>query len=667
MKQIKIFRNGETTLAKSFLNVAFDIALVYFCYFLCRVVFLAANYSYYEGKILTDNFFNLVKGSLVFDTAGIIYMNLPFLALALLPLHFKELSRVYSIIVKSVYVVFNMIGVVANLCDVVYFRYTGRRTTGTVFAEFSNEDNLTSVFATETLHSWYLVVIGIAILLMLIVLYQNPLVDKKLSGARNYIKYYALRAVSMTAVLLLCIAGIRGGIDRSTRPITISNANQYISNPVEAPLILNTPFSLVRTFNKKPFVTPSYFTNDELESIYTPVHQPVDSIVQNAPGKGRNVVVIIIESFAREFIGTYNPTLENGQYRGYTPFIDSLMQHSLWFYDSFTNGRKSIDGMPSVLSSIPYFIEPFFLTPAALNSLDGLAVELKNKGYYSAFFHGAKNGSMGFEAFARATGFDDYFGRTEFDQNPDFGGEAEFDGFWAIWDEPFLQFYCHEMSKFKEPFMTAVFTASSHHPYQIPQKYVSRFAEGPLPVHKGIRYTDYSLRRFFDEASRQPWFNNTVFAICSDHTNLTDHAEYQTDLGVFTGPVIFYAPGDSTFIGGRSGIAQQIDVMPTLLSYLGYDQPYIAFGQDLLNTPESEKFAVSYCNGIYQIVMNGYLLQFDGNQTKAVYALSDKLLENNLIGQIDSQQQMKMETKLKAIIQQYMSRMNEDRMVVAKD
>ena len=667
MKQIKIFKDDNITIGKSFLNVAFDIALVYFCYFLCRVVFLAANYSYYEGKILTDNFFNLVKGSLVFDTSGIIYMNLAFLVLALIPLHFKEMSRIYGIVVKSVYVTFNTIGVVANLCDVVYFRYTGRRTTGTVFAEFSNEDNLVSVFATEALHSWYLIIVGVAILLMLIVLYQSPLVGKKISGTVDYIKYYALRAVFMAAVLLLCIGGMRGGIDRSTRPITISNANQYISNPVEAPLILNTPFSLVRTFNKKPFVTPSYFSQEELDSIYTPVHQPIDSIVQNATGKGRNVVVIIIESFAREFIGTYNPELENGQYQGYTPFIDSLMQHSLWFYDSFTNGRKSIDGMPCVLSSIPYFIEPFFLTPAALNSLDGLAVELKNKGYYSAFFHGAKNGSMGFEAFARATGFDDYFGRTEFDQKPEFGGDAEFDGFWAIWDEPFLQYFCHEMSQFKEPFMTAVFTASSHHPYQIPQKYVERFPEGPLPVHKGIRYTDYSLRRFFDEARRQPWFNNTVFAICSDHTNLTDHAEYQTDLGVFTGPVIFYAPGDSTFIGGRNGIAQQIDVMPTLLSYLGYDQPYIAFGQDLLHTPESEKFAVSYCNGIYQIVMNGYLLQFDGTKTKSVYALSDKLLENNLIGQIDNQQQMEMETKLKAIVQQYMSRMNENRMVVAKD
>ena len=192
MKQINIFRNGETTLAKSFLNVAFDIALVYFCYFLCRLVFLAANYSYYEGKILTDNFFNLVKGSLVFDTSGIIYMNIAFLVLALFPLHFKEMSRVYGIVVKSFFVVLNSIGIVVNLCDVVYFRYTGRRTTGTVFAEFSNEDNLASVFLTEALHSWYLIIIGAAIILMLIVLYQNPMVEKKISGVLGYIKYYVV-------------------------------------------------------------------------------------------------------------------------------------------------------------------------------------------------------------------------------------------------------------------------------------------------------------------------------------------------------------------------------------------------------------------------------------------------------------------------------------------
>ncbi len=651
----------ETGIFKSFLNLVFDILLVYICYTICRILFLTLNYSFYEGKILTDNFFNLVKGSLVFDTSGILYTNMIFLLLALFPLHLKENSPTYAKIVKIVYVSINTLGIIANLCDVVYFRFTGRRTTGTVFSEFGNEDNLFSIIFTEAFHSWYLIIAAVIMALLLIFLYKNPLSNKPLYGILSFIKYYTLRIVFVLITVALCAIGMRGGIDRSTRPITLSNANQYITSPVEAPLILNTPFSIIRTINKKPFQNPNYFSEEELESIYTPLHQPVDSIVANAKGKGKNVVVFIVESFAREFIKSYNPDSLGGNYQSYTPFVDSLMQHSVWFMNSYTNGRKSIDGMPSVLSSIPYFIEPFFVTPAALNNLSGIARELKNEGYYSAFFHGAKNGSMGFQAFSNATGFDDYFGRTEFDQSKRFGGEAEFDGYWAIWDEPFLQYFCAEMGFFQQPFVSAVFTATSHHPFQIPEKYKGKFPEGTLEVHKCIGYTDYALRRFFEEAKKQPWYNNTVFVITNDHTNLTEHPEYQTDLGVFTGPVIFFSPGDPDFKGCHEGLAQQIDIMPTLLGYLGYNRPYIAFGQDLLNTPKEETFVVNYPNGVYQFAKNGYVIQFDGEKTTAVYALTDKLMQNNLIGTINISD---MERQLKAIIQQYMSRMNENRMAI---
>ncbi len=654
----------QTGIIKAFFNAVFDIFLVYVCYFVCRAIFVTANGSYYEGHIFTDNFLNLVKGSLVFDTSGILYTNMLFLLLALFPLHFKENSRVYSKIVKTIFVTINTIGIIANLCDVVYFRFTGRRTTATVFSEFGNEDNLFSIILTEAIHSWYLLIAAAVMCLALIFLYKNPLSNKPLYGIVSYIKYYALRLVFMLVTVILCIVGMRGGIDRSTRPITLSNANQYITSPVEAPLVLNTPFSILRTINKKPFQDPKYFQQDELETIYTPLHQPVDSVVANAKGKGKNVVVFIIESFASEFIKSYNPDIDGGSYQGYTPFVDSLMQHSLWFMGSYTNGRKSIDGMPSVLSSIPYFVEPFFLTPAALNSLSGIARELKNEGYYSAFFHGAKNGSMGFEAFANATGFDDYFGRTEFDQSKRFGGEAEFDGYWAIWDEPFLQYFCNEMNFFRQPFVSAVFTATSHHPFQIPAKYEGKFPEGTLEIHKCIGYTDYALRRFFEEAKKQPWYNNTVFVITNDHTNLTEHPQYQTDLGLFTGPVIFFSPGDPDLKGCHEGLAQQIDIMPTLLGYLGYSRPYVAFGQDLLNTPKEETFVVNYPNGVYQFAKNGYVIQFDGEKTTAVYALADKLMQHNLIGTVDVSD---MERQLKAIIQQYMSRMNENRMTATSD
>ncbi|MBO4244479.1 MAG: LTA synthase family protein, partial [Bacteroidales bacterium] len=224
-----------------------------------------------------------------------------FLLLALFPLHFKESSPIYAKIVKIVYVSINTIGIIANLCDVVYFRFTGRRTTGTVFSEFGNEDNLFSIIFTEALHSWYLILAAVIMALILIFLYKNPLSNKPLYGILSFIKYYALRIVFVLITVALCAIGMRGGIDRSTRPITLSNANQYITSPVEAPLILNTPFSIIRTINKKPFQDPKYFSPEELESIYTPLHQPVDSIVANAKGKGKNVVVFIIESFAREF------------------------------------------------------------------------------------------------------------------------------------------------------------------------------------------------------------------------------------------------------------------------------------------------------------------------------------------------------------------------------
>ena len=235
---------------------------------------------------------------------------------------------------------------------------------------------------------------------------------------------------------------------------------------------------------------------------------------------------------------------------------------------------------------------------------------------------------------------------------------------WAIWDEPFLQFFALKMGEFKQPFVSAVFTASSHHPYVIPKEYQHIFKEEGLVMHKCIRYTDHALRRFFETARKQPWFKNTLFVITSDHTNLSDHAYYQTDLGGFCSPVIFYDATGALQPGMRNGIAQQIDIMPTVLNYLGYSKPYVAFGCDLLNTPEKDTWAVNYLNGVYQYVKGDYLLQYDGNSTKAVYQFkTDLLLQHNLKGKVKEQAQM--ERELKAIIQSYMTRMTTNQLVVS--
>jgi arylsulfatase A-like enzyme len=110
-------------------------------------------------------------------------------------------------------------------------------------------------------------------------------------------------------------------------------------------------------------------------------------------------------------------------------------------------------------------------------------------------------------------------------------------------------------------------------------------------------------------------------------------------------------------------VAQQIDILPTVLGLLGYQKPYLAFGIDVLNTPADDCWAVNYLNGIYQYVRYGYVLQFDGQKTKAVYSLQDSLMQHNLIHQPSAiNHQQLMEQELKAIIQQYMERMIQDRL-----
>ena len=643
-----------------------NLAIAYILYFLARVIYLLENYSYFGQGLSFSHLIEMLGGGLVFDTSAILVTNIPYIVLMLLPWHRKE-NNTYQQVCKWVFIVINGLAHAINLCDSVYFRYTMRRTTTTVFSEFSNEGNLGSIFLTETLHHWYLVIAFVLLIWGMWKLY----VKTGLEWKRLRPWSYALTVfLSLAAFAPFVVAGIRGGFTTAVRPITISNANQYANRPIEAALVLNTPFSIYRTIGKAVFTVPDYYQNEqEMEAIFSPVHNLSDSILSRNSGDSlfsrKNVVILIVESFGREYIGALNKTLENGQYRGYTPHVDSLIAKSITFSHSYCNGRKSIDGMPSILSSIPMFVEPFFLTPASMNHVSGIASILAAEGYQTAFFHGAQRGSMGFQAFSRATGFQDYYGREDYDADTRFGGDEDFDGMWAIWDEPFLQYYATKMSEMKEPFMTAVFTASSHHPYAIPEKYQSRYPEEGIVIHKCIRYTDMAIGKFFEKASREPWFNNTIFVLTSDHTNLSDHAFYETDLGGFCSPIIIYEPGNADrnpMILDK--IAQQIDILPTVLGMLHYQKPFFAFGIDVLNTPAEDTWAVNYLNGIYQYVKYGHVLQFDGRQTKAVYALSDSLMKQNLIGKIPQQPQM--ECELKAIIQQYMTRMTQDKLSANK-
>ncbi|MDR1593325.1 MAG: LTA synthase family protein [Prevotellaceae bacterium] len=637
-----------------------NFALMLAIYYLCRIFFFLANKSYF-ADVTFNHLIDLLKGGFQFDISALAYTNALYLFMQIIPFRFR-LYKVYQNIAKWIFVVVNSIAILANCIDVVYFRFTNRRTTSTVFSEFQNESNILQIAVYAVFEYWYLSLFAITLIFVIYKLYCFPTIVKKISRKaakdtkktgsallRNII-YYSTHTLLMCGFIYVAVIGMRGGTGVSTRPITLSNANKYVNKGDETAIVLNTPFCIIRTIDKQVYINPQYFdSEDKMNAIYSPVHcpQPKEEF------RPLNVVILIVESFGKEYSGFFNSHLDNGNYKGYTPFLDSLCAESLTFTYSYSNGRKSIDAMPSILSSIPMFVEPFVLTPYSTNDISGIAQVLKTKGYYSAFFHGAPNGSMGFQAYAKSAGFDDYFGLNEY-------GNKDLDGMWAVWDEEFLQYYARKMGELRQPFVTSVFTATSHHPFRIPPRYEDEFPEGTQPIHKCIRYTDYALRQFFKTISQYEWFENTLFVLTADHTNQTSHDEYFTDINSYSVPVLFYHPG-SELKGLDTLPVQQIDIMPCILGYLNYDKPYFAYGQDIFSIDRKDKFVVNYNNRLFQFIQNDCFMQFDGQETKAVYNYkTDIFLQKNLLGTVD--EQPKMETTLKAIIQQYISRMIENKM-----
>ncbi|HYF69226.1 MAG TPA: LTA synthase family protein [Ohtaekwangia sp.] len=597
-----------------------------------------------------EQFLPLMGGGLVFDLATVLYVNMLYIVLMIIPFDFR-FNRYYQQSLQYLFFITNGLALAANVSDFIYYQFTLRRTTADVFLQFQNETNMAGLWLKFFIDYWYAALCWVLLMFVLIVVYNSmQVIGPQL---RNKTVYYLFGIIAVPVIAFLMVGGVRGGFAHSTRPITLSNAGEYVDDPKHINIVLNTPFAIMRTVGKTKVKPVDYFSPEEVQKIYPVVHYPSDTAVFQP----QNVVVIILESFSKEFFGAFNKEKENGTYKGYTPFLDSLIQYSLTFEYSFANGRKSIDGLPSVVSSIPSLGVPYFLSPYSGNRINSLASLLGKKGYHTSFFHGAPNGSMGFQAFMNLAGVQHYYGMNEYNN------DADFDGLWGIWDEKFLDFYANKLNEFKQPFFSSFFSVSSHHPFEVPAEYEGKFREGPLVIHKCIGYTDYSLKKFFEKVKTMPWYEHTLFVITADHTSSEiQFDETRTAWGFFSVPVIYFKP-DHSLAGKDSSITQHIDIMPSVLSYLKYDEPYVAYGRSIFSSA-GEPLAYNYKDNTYQLFLEDYLYQYDGKKSVALYNFkSDKLLQHNVLGE-HPDVEAKMKEKVKAIIQQYNNRMIEDRLTV---
>jgi arylsulfatase A-like enzyme len=618
------------------------IGVLIVLYTICRLLFYAFNYSYFSDLNFLD-LVNILFFSIRFDLSVIVLSNSLFIFLYLFPFERRE-YQAYRWLLRLLFIIVNAIAFLSNCVDFAYFQFTLKRTNATVFNFFTGKigDDLLHLIPFFIKDYWYVFIIW-AFLVVALVFVYNKIEVLRISKWRfgDYFRQGFVFILFAGASLI----AYRGGLQ--LKPINCTSAGEY--TPVKyIPLVISTPFSILKTIDVKA-IEPSkewnYLSEDELEKIYNPLHQPP---IQEF--KKLNVCIIVLESFSKEYIGTLN-----GRGKGYTPFLDSLMKESLTFTNAFSNGKTSIDGIPAIVASIPTWMNESYITsPYSTNQTNTLPNLLKNRGYSTSFFHGGTNGTMGFDVFCKLAGYDSYYGRTEYNN------EKDFDGSWGIWDEEFLQYAVKTISTKPRPFFSTIFTLSSHHPFSIPKKYKNKFKNGELEIQKCVSYTDYALKKFFESAKKTAWYKNTLFVLSADHTGLSNDAFYSNKIGNFSIPIVYYLP-DSDLKRKDSTVTQQIDIMPSVLDYLNYPLPYFSFGNSVFDST-SNHFALTYNNGVYNFIQKEYVLQFDGNKASDLYNYkSDSMLTNNLVSNIPLVK-YKIDKEIKAIIQTYQQRLTTNNM-----
>ena len=607
-------------------RILLQLGIVLILLAVIRVLFYFSN----KESFLNAQLWDFVFGSW-FDLITVALCFLPFVILSLLP------DRIFPLSVKKripvlYYHITAILLYAVNILDIEYFKYTSKRSTIDLFTVLGAGSDLKQLLTTFISDFWLLILLLIVVCTVHFT--ANRFIRTKLPLQANNTFRSSLVNYALTIPLLVVIG--RGGFQ--LKPVGIIEAAQFTSTENSA-LVLNTGFTMIKSYGQERLEEKSYFSEKEGLKLFDPVKT---SEPQQILPDGTNVVIIILESFGIEFIGAY------GAKPSYTPFLDSLIDQSLYFEHAFANGKKSIEAVPAIVASIPTLMDnPYISSPYANNKIESLAHILKKNGYSTGFYHGATNGSMRFDSFAAAAGFEQYFGRREYNN------DEHFDKTWGILDEYFNPWTAKQLSKNDKPFFATLFTLSSHHPYFIPDHMKDKVTKGPQKICASINYGDIALRKFFDEAKKQKWFNNTLFVICADHTPSSNTAHFNQRSMMYRIPILFYHPGGKIEAKKEDKIFQQMDIMPTVLDLLNIKTDYYAFGNSYFSKVKPE--AVAYLEGTHYYFRDNFMLSFNKDRSRNLYEVrkNEKSPTDSLA--FHKQKVYLYENRLKAIIQRYNS------------
>ena len=571
-----------------FNKIYFGIKPLLIIYLLLQTALRIGFIVYDFDNIFTTNLliiFKIFAYGIIFDLAAFSYILIPISIYLIIPASKKKFNNSISSI--FVLTVFLSITLFTCLAETLFWEEFNARFNfiAVDYLVYTQEviGNIKESYPVKTL----LTIIAVISLMLSFILIKSGLILKTSN------KYYRTSIwQKLTLLILVSIIPILSFF------LVNSNIAESIGNRYQNEIAKNGYFSLFSAFRNNALDYNKFYLTDNKDLIIDQLRQNVkenessfiseNNIYRHISGKDNlkkyNVVLIIVESLSANFLKAY------GNIDNITPNLDELLAQSISFSNMRAIGTRTVYGLAAINLSIPPIPGNSIVKRPDNENLFSLASVFNNKGYESKFLYG------GFGYFDNMNYFFSNNGYTVVDRTSLNKDEITFANIWGVCDENLFTKALKEADKtfaLNKPFLQVIMTTSNHRPYTYPDNKID--IPSKTGRNGGVKYTDYAIGKFINEAKKHDWFQDTIFIITADHT-ASSAGKTELSPDKYHIPFIIYAPEIYTTPHVFNSLASQIDIPPTILGLLEFSYDSKFYGQNLFKSSKPRAFISNFQN-----------------------------------------------------------------------
>jgi phosphoglycerol transferase MdoB-like AlkP superfamily enzyme len=397
--------------------------------------------------------------------------------------------------------------------------------------------------------------------------------------------YYALTFTLLAPPLV--VIGIRGGLQN----FPIHQAQVYFSKKqILNDIAVNTAWNLIhsithgaKALSKNPYRTMPDSTAQTLTASLFAATDRADTSTQILSTRRPNIVLLILESWTGDVIESIGGTA------GITPNFARLQSDGFMFTQIYSSGRRSPEGIAALLAGYPALPQITAVDfPEKTKHLPTITQHLAAVGYHTSYYYGGYSEYGNILAFVVGNGFDRITDGSALARRSKeiLNGGTFHEGKLGVHDEHSLQVHIADLAREPQPFFSALFTLSTHSPYDHPLQNALNHLDLPqMDFLNSVYYADKCLGQYFDSARTQAWYGNTLFVLVPDHSRVAHISRNYYDIENLHIPMLFYGEVIKPEYRGKTcaAMGNHHDLAATLLRQLGIGAEQFRWSRDLLN------------------------------------------------------------------------------------